>query len=70
MLMCLILAFYDKSVLALKSGASIEALLNMPSREKIGRFKYTNEADCAKAYEDILAELESEVNSALENTER
>ena len=70
MLMCLILAFYDKSVLALKSGASIEALLTMPSREKIGRFKYTNEDECAKAYEDILSELESEVNSALENTER
>ena len=65
MLMELILAFYDKSEQALKNGASIEALVNMPSRERIGRFKYVAEADIKTAYAEIIAELDSDVEKAV-----
>ncbi|MEE1238852.1 MAG: V-type ATP synthase subunit A, partial [Acutalibacteraceae bacterium] len=43
LMMELILAFYDKSAEGLDKGASIEKIVSMPSRERIGRFKYTPE---------------------------
>ncbi len=61
----MILAFYDKSEQALKKGAVIDNLVNMPSRERIGRFKYTKEEECAKAFEEILSELDSDVEKAV-----
>ncbi len=63
LLMKLVLAFYDKSTDALKKGASINDIINIESREKIGRFKYVAEADIEAQYGDILAKLESEIES-------
>ena len=40
-MMELILSYYDKSLEALGKGAGIEALVDLPVREQIGRFKYT-----------------------------
>ena len=65
MLMCLILAFYDKSEQALQKGAVIDNLVNMPSRERIGRFKYTKEEECANAFKEILSELDSDIEKAV-----
>ena len=39
LMMLLVLAFYDVSVQALERGASVESLVKMPIRERIGRFK-------------------------------
>ena len=41
LMMKLVLAFYEKSVDALNKGADMNALIAMPVREKIGRYKYT-----------------------------
>ena len=44
-MMKLVLAFYEGGVKALEAGASINDIVVMETREKIGRFKYTKEED-------------------------
>ena len=68
LLMELILAFYDKSLEALNKGASIEKIVSMPAREKIGRFKYAPENSIDSEYNDILAELDSDVDEAVKTS--
>ena len=43
LMMRAILSFYDKALEALQNGANIELLVNMPVRERIGRYKYEPE---------------------------
>ena len=69
LLMKLILAFYDKSDAALEKGADIDRLVSMPSRERIGRFKYIPESEINNAFDDIISELESDINSAITDTD-
>lgn len=66
LLMELVLAFYDKSSKALKDGATVNELLNLKTREKIGRFKYTQEDSIENAYENIMAELDGEISRLLD----
>ena len=54
MMMMLMLAYYDKAGEALAQGVNIERLVGLPVREAIGRFKYTEEADLDKVYEDVI----------------
>lgn len=65
LMMKLILAFYDKSFAALKSGALINAVLSLASRERIGRFKYVSEELKNSEYEEILTLLCSELENAV-----
>lgn len=69
LLMELILAFYDKSLDALNQGASIEKIVSMPSREQIGRFKYTPEKDIKHEYKNILSALDGDINQAVNTLE-
>ena len=69
MMMMLMLAYYDKAGEALAQGVNIERLVSLPVREAIGRFKYTEEADLDKVYEDVIKTLESEINSELSRKE-
>ena len=62
LMMKLVLAFYDKSMEALQNGVSLNALFALPAREKIGRYKYTPEADAQAEYERILRELDVELD--------
>ena len=68
-MMLLILAFYDQSAHALKNGASIEQIVAMPSRERIGRYKYTPEDKRDEEYQNILNELASDIETALKAEE-
>ena len=68
LLMRLILAFYDKSSDAIARGASIESIVSMPCRERIGRFKYVPEDSTDKDYEQIMAELENDIENAVKNS--
>ncbi len=52
LMMKLVLAFYEKSVDALNKGADMNALIAMPVREKIGRYKYTTDADIESEYKN------------------
>ena len=61
LMMKLVLAFYEKSMDALSRGASMNALLAMAVREKIGRYKYTVTDQIESEYETIMSELDAEV---------
>ena len=69
LMMELILAFYDKSTEGLDKGAAIEKIVSMPSRERIGRFKYTPENNIDSEYTEILAELDSDVDRAVKTSD-
>ena len=60
-MMKLVMAFYNESLEALNSGASINDILKMAVRERIGRYKYTLVADVEKEYETIHKELAVEI---------
>ena len=64
LMMKLVLAFYEKSVDALNKGADLNALIAMPVREKIGRYKYTTDADIESEYKNVEEELDKEVAAA------
>ena len=69
-MMKLVYAFYEKGSEALKQGASIEDLVKMASREKIGRFKYTLEEDIDAAYEKVTADIAAEVANLIQKEDR
>ena len=69
LLMKLILGFYDKSQAALNDGASIEKIVAMPVREKIGRFKYVKEDEIQKSFDEISAELDSDTERAVKTSD-
>ncbi len=64
LMMKLVLAFYEKSIDALNKGADMNALIAMPVREKIGRYKYTTDADIESEYKNVEEELDKEVAAA------
>ena len=68
-MMRLILGYYDMCGEALSKDAPIEALVSLPVREKIGRFKYVKEEDIDAEYESVTNQLKKEVNSALRKEE-
>lgn len=65
LMMKLVLDFYDVCADALKQGANINKLVNIPVRERIGRFKYTPEDKIEKEYDLILGDLTSEVSDVV-----
>ena len=64
LMMKLVLAFYEKSVDALNKGADMNALIAIQVREKIGRYKYTTDADIESEYKNVEEELDKEVAAA------
>ena len=62
----LVIGFYEKSKEALDNGADVEALIKMPVREAIGRFKYTHEDRLDEAFNEIMDKLAEEVANTLE----
>ena len=64
LMMKLVLAFYEKSIDALNKGADMNALIAMAVREKIGRYKYTTDADIESEYKNVEEELDKEVAAA------
>ena len=69
LMMRAILSFYDKALDALNSGANIELLVNMPVRERIGRFKYEPENKVNAEFESIQAQLQSEIDDVLRRSD-
>lgn len=69
LMMRAILSYYDKSLEALKRGANIEMLVNIPVRERIGRFKYEPEKNIENEISSIEAQLDSEIKDVLERSD-
>ena len=61
LMMKLVLAYYDKSMEALKNGANVQGLINMPVREQIGRYKYIVEEKLDEEYEKVMNTLEVQI---------
>ena len=65
LMMRLVMSFYEKAKAALEKGANVEHLIAMPSREPIGRFKYTPEDKIEDEFTRINDLLDGEVAEAL-----
>ena len=65
LMMRLVMSFYEKAKAALEKGANVENLIAMPSRESIGRFKYTPEDKIEDEFTRINDLLDGEVAEAL-----
>ena len=59
----LVLAYYDLSRTALDQGVSINALVKLPVREAIGRFKYVPVSDMRTEYDNITHQLKAEIDA-------
>ena len=68
-MMELILSYYEKSLEALGKGVGIEALVALPVREQIGRYKYATAEEAPGRFAAIQAQLERELAQALEAKE-
>ncbi|KAF5028136.1 V-type ATP synthase alpha chain [anaerobic digester metagenome] len=68
-LLTLILKYYEDGLAALKDGADFKALSDLAVRERIGRFKYTEEKDIAGVYEDIRKQIETEMSALVASRE-
>ena len=69
LMMRAILSFYDKAREALSKGANIEMLVNIPVRERIGRFKYEPEDKIRAEFESIETQLDKEINDVLKRSD-
>lgn len=69
MMMELVLGFYEQSAEALREGADVEALIKMPVREAIGRFKYTEENKLDGEFKRISDQLAQEIANTLKKEE-
>ena len=69
LMMLLVLGFYDKCVAALDGGLPVEELVNLPVRERIGRFKYTQNENTEKEFSNISAEVDAEISAARQKEE-
>ena len=64
-MMELVLAYYDKTTAALDKGANLDPMINMPIRERIGRFKYVKEDEIDTAFDDILFNLDKDIDEII-----
>ncbi|RPF42390.1 V/A-type H+-transporting ATPase subunit A [Hydrogenoanaerobacterium saccharovorans] len=69
LMMQLVLDFYNASVKALSKGISVDALVKLPVREQIGRFKYIPEDRMKSEYDNILHTLSSEIDELAQQKE-
>ena len=50
---------------ALDKGADLNMMIDMPIRERIGRFKYVKEDEIDKMFDDILYNLDVDIESII-----
>ena len=64
-MMSALMNYYDKSGVALNAGADIEKIVALPVRERIGRLKYVVEDKVQEEFNQIIKQLESELDNAV-----
>ncbi|HIQ80214.1 MAG TPA: V-type ATP synthase subunit A [Candidatus Scatavimonas merdigallinarum] len=62
-MMQLVLAYYQKAMQALEKGATVENLVKMPVRERLGRFKYVPAQDMEKEYAFLMEQLDIDMGN-------
>ncbi len=68
-MMSLVLAFYDKTMEGLQKGASLDAMISLPVRERIGRFKDLPIEETAGSYQSILSDLDTAIGNLISKKE-
>ena len=66
LMMKLVMSYYEEATRALAQGGNMNKLIDLPVRERIGRYKYTKEEDIESAYDDIYTELCIEIANTIE----
>ena len=61
----LVLAYFDSGRAALNQGVSINALVKLPVREAIGRFKYVPVSEMRTEYDNITCQLKAEIDAQI-----
>jgi len=69
LMMELVLNFFDISSEALRQNVSINDLVKLPIREKIGRFKYVPKDKMEQEYEEIIQNLHRQIEELLQKEE-
>lgn len=62
LMMELVLSYYDVSLEYLKKGVSIENLVKLPVRERIGRFKYTPKEKINEEFDEVIQTIAREID--------
>ena len=62
LMMELLLNYYDLAIDAIDEGASVNKLIAIPVRERIGRIKYLPEGDVKAEFDNIKTALEKEID--------
>ena len=62
-MMQLVLAYYQKAMQALEKGATVDGLVKMPVRERLGRFKYVPAQDMEKEYALLMEQLDIDMGN-------
>ena len=65
LMMKLVIDFFEQGTEALQKGADVNDLIKMEVRERIGRYKYTLNENIEKEYENINAEMATEIAGTL-----
>lgn len=66
MMMLLVLAYYEKASNALEQGATVDSLVKLPVRERLGRFKYIPSDQTQKEFGELLDQLDLEIGKAIQ----
>lgn len=66
MMMLLVLAYYDKAAAALDKGATVDSLVKLPVRERLGRVKYIPGDQTKKEFGELLDQLDREIGKAID----
>jgi V/A-type H+-transporting ATPase subunit A len=69
LMMELVIHYYDMALGYLEKGASIDGIVKLPVREKIGRFKYIELDKVDQEFEEIIKNLNKELNHLLNEEE-
>lgn len=69
LMMELVISYYDLSLEYLGKGVSIDQIVNLPIREKIGRFKYISKESIDAEYEDIMKNMNAELKNLIKKEE-
>jgi V/A-type H+-transporting ATPase subunit A len=69
LMMELVLSYYDIALENLKNGVSIEELVKLPVRERIGRFKYVTMDKVLPEFESIIQTIHKEIDALIQKEE-
>ncbi len=69
LMMELVLTYYDLALQSLGNGVLIDALVKLPIRERIGRFKYISKDRLHEEYDAIVLTLNREINDLVQKEE-